>query len=486
MSDDNRHLFVIFGGTGDLARRKLIPSIYALVTETEIGDNCVILGVGSRNMDDDDYRAWTRDALADAGLTHEDIEAWPDANVHFEQLDRDATSLDPLATRIETLESAHRLPGNRVFYLAVPPSVFPNTIDRLGLAGLNKSPGWTRLVIEKPFGTDLASAHELNDLVHRCFSEPQVYRIDHYLGKETVQNVLTFRFSNPMFEHLWNRDRVESIEITVAEDLGIEGRAGYYETAGALRDMVQNHLTQVLTLVAMEPPVSFDADQIRNEKVKVIEAIAPISTDDVVFGQYEAGSMAGEPVPAYRDEEGVDAESQTPTFVGLRLQIDTWRWQGVPFYLRTGKRLPRQLTQVAVTFLPPPLCIFHGARDGCDMAPNVLLITLQPDEGFTLRFSVKAPGAPLTIESQELRFSHDDVYGPLPDAYQALIQDVIEGDQTLFVRADEAEASWRLYDQLLAGEHELHPYTAGTWGPAVRNRSLALGGRFWTADDPAP
>ena len=486
MTDDHRHLFVIFGGTGDLARRKLIPSIYALITETEIGNNCAILGVGSREMDDDDYRAWTRDALRDAGLSDADLESWPDTNVYFEHLDRDADSLDHLAERIDAIESAHDLPGNRVFYLAVPPSVFPRTIDRLGRAGLNKSPGWTRLVIEKPFGTDLASAHELNDLVHRWFSEPQVYRIDHYLGKETVQNVLTFRFSNPMFEHLWNRDRVESVEITVAEDLGIGGRAGYYETAGALRDMVQNHLTQVLTLVAMEPPVSFDAEQIRNEKVKVIEAIAPITAENVVFGQYDAGFVADEPVPAYRDEEGVDSESRTPTFVGLRLWVDTWRWQGVPFYLRTGKRLPTRLTQIAVTFLPPPLCIFHGARDGCDMAPNVLLITLQPDEGFTLRFSVKAPGEPLTIESQELRFSHDDVYGALPDAYQALIQDVIEGDQTLFVRSDEAEASWRLYDPLLNDAPELHPYAAGTWGPAVRGGSLALGGKSWTANDPAP
>jgi len=486
MTNDLRHIFVIFGGTGDLARRKLIPSLWSLITETEIGDGCVVLGVGSRNMDDDDYRAWTRDALLDAGLSDTDLESWPDDNVYFEQLGRDAESLDDLADRIKAIESEHDLPGNRVFYLAVPPSVFPRTIERLGRAGLDESEGWIRLVIEKPFGTDLATAHELNDLVHRWFSEPQVYRIDHYLGKETVQNVLTFRFSNPMFEHLWNRDRVESIEITVAEDLGIAGRAGYYESAGALRDMVQNHLTQVLTLVAMEPPVSFDAEQIRNEKVKVIEAIAPITAGNVVFGQYDAGTIADRPVPAYRDEEGVDSDSQTPTFVGLRLQVDTWRWQGVPFYLRTGKRLPTRLTQIAVTFQKPPLCIFHGARDGCDMAPNVLLITLQPDEGFTLRFSVKAPGEPLTIESQALRFSHDDVYGPLPEAYRALIQDVIEGDQTLFVRADEAEASWRLYDALLAEDHKLHSYAAGTWGPAVRDGSLALGGKAWTGDEPAP
>lgn len=481
-TDGRRHLFIIFGGTGDLARRKLIPSVYDLITETDIGDDCIILGVGSGAYNDETYRAWARDALRDAGMPEADLDSWNDDNVHFEQVARDAASFDGLRRRIEELERDHDLPGNRAFYLAVPPSSFPSAIDRLGEAGLNESSGWTRLVIEKPFGTDLASAHELNALIHRWFTEGQVYRIDHYLGKETVQNLLTFRFANPMFESVWNRDRVESIEITVAEDLGIGTRAGYYETAGALRDMVQNHLTQVLTLVAMEPPISFDAEQIRNEKVKVVQAIAPISAESVVFAQYEAGMIDGEPVAAYRDEDGVDPNSQTPTFVGIRLEIDTWRWQGVPFYLRSGKRLPQRSTQIAVTFRRPPLCIFHGHRDGCDIDPNVLLITLQPDEGFTLRFNVKAPGEPFTIESQALRFSHDDVYGRLPEAYRALIQDVIEGDQTLFVRADEAEASWRLYDPILDLDAEVHPYEAGTWGPAVLNNSLALGATAWTGD----
>ncbi len=479
---DRRHLFVIFGGTGDLARRKLIPSIYDLITETDIGNDCIILGVGSGAYDDETYRKWARDALGDAGVSEADLASWNDDNVHFEQVDRDAPSFDPLRRRIETIEADHNLSGNRAFYLAVPPSSFPSAIERLGRAGLDQSPGWTRLVIEKPFGTDLPSAHELNDLVHRWFTESQVYRIDHYLGKETVQNLLAFRFANPMFESVWNRDRVESVEITVAEDLGIGTRAGYYESAGALRDMVQNHLTQVLALVAMEPPISFDAEQIRNEKVKVIEAIAPISSESVVFAQYESGVVGGEPVVAYRDEDGVDPNSQTSTFVGIRLEIDTWRWQGVPFYLRSGKRLPQRLTQVAVTFRRPPLCIFHGHRDGCDIDANVLLITLQPDEGFTLRFNVKAPGEPLTIEPQALRFSHDDVYGQLPEAYRALIQDVVEGDQTLFVRADEAEASWRLYGPILDLDAEIHPYEAGTWGPAVLNNSLALGATAWTGE----
>ena len=480
--DDRRHVFVIFGGTGDLARRKLIPSMYGLVTETDIGDDCVIVGVGSGDFDDTTYREWARDALRDAGVSETDLDSWNDGNVHFAQVDRDAVSFEPLRHRIETIEADHGLPGNRAFYLAIPPSSFPGAIERLGAAGLSESPGWARLVIEKPFGTDLVSAHELNELVHRWFGESQVYRIDHYLGKETVQNLLAFRFSNPMFESVWNRDRVESVEITVAEDLGIGTRAGYYETAGALRDMVQNHLTQVLALVAMEPPNSFDAEQIRNEKVKAIEAIAPIAPERVVFAQYEAGSVNGESVPAYRDEDGVAPDSRTPTFVGIRLEIDTWRWQGVPFYLRSGKRLPRRLTQIAVTFRRPPLCIFHGCRDGCDVDPNVLLITLQPDEGFTLRFNVKAPGEPMIIETQALRFSHDDVYGRLPEAYRALIQDIIEGDQTLFVRADEVEASWRLYDPILDCDADIHPYEAGTWGPAVLNSSLALGATAWTSD----
>jgi glucose-6-phosphate 1-dehydrogenase len=478
----DRHIFVIFGGTGDLARRKLIPSLYRLITENDIADRCVLLGVAPGELDDDAYRAWTRDALRDTGLSNTDLEAWCDDNVFYQTLGRDPGSYGQLRRRIESIESGRDLPGNRAFYLALPPSVFPTAITGLGEAGLSESPGWTRLVIEKPIGTDLESARELNALVHEFFDESQVYRIDHYLGKETVQNLLSFRFANPMFESVWNRDRVESIEITVAEDLGVGTRAAYYESAGALRDMVQNHLTQVLALVAMEPPISFDADQIRTEKVKVIEAIAPIERENVVYGQYEAGEIDGTPVPAYLDEDGVVPESRTPTFVGLKLEVDTWRWRGVPFYLRTGKRLPKRLTQIAVTFQRPPLCIFHGRRDSCVVDANVLLITLQPDEGFTLSFNVKAPGEMFALDAQLLSFSHSDAYGRLPDAYQTLILDVIEGDQTLFVRADEVDASWRLYDPLLDYHPEPFPYEAGTWGPAAVDHSLALGGKAWMGD----
>ena len=482
MSEVDRHVFVIFGGTGDLARRKLIPSLYRLITANGIADRCILLGVAPTDLDDAAYRTWARSALEKTGLDDADLEGWCNENVFYQTLDPDPGSHERLRGRIETIEADRHLPGNRVFYLALPPSVFPDAITGLGEAGLNESPGWTRLVIEKPIGTDLESAGELNALVHGFFDETQVYRIDHYLGKETVQNLLAFRFANPMFESVWNRERVESVEITVAEDLGIGTRAGYYETAGALRDMVQNHLTQVLALVAMEPPSSFDAERIRNEKVKVVEAIAPIRRENVVFGQYDAGSIDGVAVPGYRDEEGVAVNSRTPTFVGLKLEVDTWRWRGVPFYLRTGKRLPKRLTQIAVTFQRPPLCIFHGERDACVVNPNVLLITLQPDEGFTLQFNVKAPGEALMLDSQALGFSHGTVYGTLPDAYQALILDVIEGDQTLFVRADEVAASWRLYDPLLSDITEPHRYDAGTWGPAAMDQRVALGGKAWTGD----
>ncbi|MEA3510139.1 MAG: glucose-6-phosphate dehydrogenase, partial [Actinomycetota bacterium] len=310
----DRHVFVIFGGTGDLARRKLIPSLYRLITENNTADRCVLLGVASGDLDDDAYRVWARQALEDAGLEDLDLESWCDENIHYQRLTREAPSHDEIRRRIEAIEADHGLPGNRAFYLALPPPVFPAAIAGLGEAGLSKSLGWTRLVIEKPIGTDLESARELNEVVGGFFDESQVYRIDHYLGKETVQNLLSFRFANPMFESVWNRDRVESIEITVAEDLGVGSRAAYYESAGALRDMVQNHLTQVLALIAMEPPISFDADQIRTEKVKVIEAIAPIERDNVVYGQYDAGEIDGAAVPGYREEEDVAPDSRTPTF----------------------------------------------------------------------------------------------------------------------------------------------------------------------------
>ncbi|MDA0747787.1 MAG: glucose-6-phosphate dehydrogenase [bacterium] len=471
------HLFVILGVTGDLSQRKLLPALYHLSTQGVLDGACRVLGVGRREMDDDGFRRFAREALREAGFKEEALSQWCDQWLHYTSLGESGEGYDVLGERIEALEKEYGFPGNRVFYLALPPKVFPGTIQGLGDAGLNQGPGWTRLVIEKPFGRDLDSAQALNRLVHGAFEESQVYRIDHYLGKETVQNLLVFRFANPIFESLWNRDRVESVQITVAEDLGVEERAGYYDGVGALRDMVQNHLTQLLTLIAMEVPTSFEADAIRYEKVKVLRLLAPLRPENTVLGQYEKGTVGREEVLGYREEEGVAPDSRTETFVGLRLEVDSWRWQGVPFYLWTGKRLGRKLTQIDVVFRNPPVCFFR-AFDACNPHPNVLRIMLQPDEGFDLCFEVKAPGEEMALESQQLHFGYEEAFGSLPDAYQTLILDVMQGDQTLFVHADEVEASWRFYEPLLTGDYEVHGYPAGTWGPEAAERMLAERGHM--------
>jgi glucose-6-phosphate 1-dehydrogenase len=476
----DRHVFIIFGATGDLTYRKLLPSLYRIVTENGVADRAAILGVSPTEMSDDEFRTLAEESLDAAGLDDRDARAWCRERIFYEPLARDENDYSALRARIAGIESDLGLPGNRAFYLALPPAAFPGVIDNLGRADLNTSSGWTRLVIEKPFGKDLASARELNYLVHRHFDESQVYRIDHYLGKETVQNLLTFRFANPLFETTWNRDRLEAVEITVAEDLGVGSRAGYYESAGVLRDMVQNHLTQLMTLVAMEAPSRFSADAIRNEKVQVLESIHRIDPEYVVYGRYTAGTIDGDPVPGYLEEEGVAPDSTTPTFAGVKVAIHSWRWQGVPFYLRTGKRLPARTTQIAVTYKPPPLCLFHGEADECTIQPNVIVLTLQPDEGFEIRFEVKSPGV-TDVVSKEMYFDYEKEFVRIPHAYQTLIYDVMTGDQTLFVRSDEVEASWRLWDPILhMTDVPIHPYAAGTWGPAVTNRSLALWTDEWT------
>jgi glucose-6-phosphate 1-dehydrogenase len=370
-----------------------------------------------------------------------------------------------LKERIEALEAEHDIPSNRVLYMALPPGAFPGVVENLGAVGLDRCSGWTRLVVEKPFGTDLGSARGLNRLIHDHFTEEQVYRIDHYLGKETVQNLLVFRFANQLFESVWNRDRIEAVHVTVAEDIGLGGRAGYYDRSGAVRDMVQNHIAQLLSLTAMEVPGSLDADAIRNEKVKVLRSARPFSPDDVVFGRYEAGEVRGERAVGYLDEEGVEDDSTTETYAALRLNIDNWRWQGVPFYLRTGKRLARRLTQIVVTFRTPPVALFSTEKE-CPIHANVLSMTLQPDEGFSLAFEVKPPGDEIQLETEELAFKYADAFEPLPEAYETLLLDIVQGDQTLFVRADEVEASWELFQPVLDMGAPVHGYPAGSWGPA--------------------
>ncbi len=477
----DRHLFVIFGATGDLTRRKLLPALYRVMNENGVADRTVILGVATTQQSDDEFRAVAGQALDEAGLMDTDADAWCSHRVFYEPIARDARNFDALAKRIHDIEADMDLPGHRAFYLALPPPAFPGVIENLAESGLHHSArGWTRLVIEKPFGHDLGSARELNYLVHRHFDESQVYRIDHYLGKETVQNLLTFRFANPIFETTWNRDRLEAVEITVAEDLGVGSRAGYYDSAGALRDMVQNHLTQLMTLVAMEAPSGFNADAIRNEKVQVLESIQRIDPHNIVLGQYTSGTLDGHDVPGYLDEDGVAAGSRTPTFVGAKVHIDSWRWQGVPFYLRTGKRLPMPTTQIAVTYRPAPVCLFHGTPDACPISPNVIVLTLQPDEGFEIRFELKVPGVEQVI-SKPMSFDYGDEFDVIPDAYQTLLYDVMTGDQTLFVRADEVEASWALWDPIIARtDLAVHPYPAATWGPAATNEMLALWTDDWT------
>ncbi len=473
MSTPQSHIFVIFGATGDLTHRKLLPALMKTMSGPAEAPACYIIGASGSDWSDEQFRAKAREWLSKKNYSDEAVRAWTDRHLFYTSLGRARDNYEGLKARIEALEAELGLPGNRVFYLSVPPRGYPAAIEALGRHGLNKSAGFTRLVIEKPFGRNLASARALNDLVHQYFDEDQVYRIDHYLGKESVQNLLAFRFANVLFESVWNRDRIERVEITVAESLGLGSRAGYYDKAGALRDMIQNHLTQLFTLIAMEVPSGFNAEAIRQEKIKVLRSVQPLDLDrDVVFGQYAAGQMNGEVVPGYLDEEGIDGISQTETFVAVRLHVENWRWQGVPFILRTGKRLPTRLTQIAVRFHGAPVSLFQTYAPKCDVTPNELVITLQPNEGFDLHFDVKTPGESFRLQTQQLRFRYEDAFGALPEAYETLLLDVITGDQTLFVHADEAEASWALYGPLIEHAHTVYPYPAGSWGPEEAHRLL--------------
>ncbi|MEJ2288559.1 MAG: glucose-6-phosphate dehydrogenase [Deinococcales bacterium] len=469
--DTPRTLFVIFGATGDLAGRKLIPALHSLVDRGRL-DGFHVLGAALDELDDDTFREHVFDRLSERDIDTGRCREWCSGRLHYQTMpDSSPESFQRLGERIEKLEKELGLPGNRAFYLALPPAAVPDVIDGLGKQGLNRAPGFAhgqgfaRIVIEKPFGTDLESAKKLNAQVHEHFQEDQVYRIDHYLGKDTVQNLLAFRFANPIFEHVWNRDRVERVEITVAETLGVEHRASYYDRAGALRDMVQNHITQVLCFTAMEAPATFDADSIRHEKVKVLRSMRPHGVQKAVFGQYTRGDIEGSGVRGYLEEDGIPSDSKTPTYVALELGVANWRWQGVPFVVRTGKRLPKKVTEVAVIFRAPPTEFFHPLHGDVEPHGDVLRITVQPHEGFHLGFDVKEPGPSFDLTKQSLEFRYAEAFDPLPDAYETLLVDVVEGDQTLFVRSDEVEASWALYTPVLKDPPSVHPYPAGTWGP---------------------
>ena len=473
-------VIVIFGGTGDLMQKKLLPSLFRLASNESLPPDCQVLGVArDRALTDKQFRAWARQALAAAGLPEKNLR-WCERCLHYQAVDpQDPADFKALGARIAALEAQRGSGGNRVLYLALPPVAFEGIIEALGKAGLNRSAGWTRLVIEKPFGHDLPSAIALNKHVHKYFAESQVYRIDHYLGKETVQNLLAFRFGNALFESAWNRDHIKSVQISVAEQTSIARRAGYYERTGALRDMVQNHLTQLLALTAMEVPAAFAADSIRFEKVKVLRSVAPIARDAVVFGQYAPGKVDKARLNGYQDEPGVTPGSRTETFVAMRLEIQNWRWQGVPFFLRTGKSMPRRSTRIVIDFRKPPVALFRSI-DGRGPRRNRLAINLQPEQGFDLSFEVKSPGDRFTLQTERMQFRYPPESDSLWDGYETLLLEVLRGDQTLFVHADETEASWRLYAPLLRRRSAPHTYPAGSWGPAASDRLIESSGGDWT------
>jgi glucose-6-phosphate 1-dehydrogenase len=470
VTDRDAGTLVIIGATGDLAQRKILPALWKLWADGDLPANTAVLGVSrDKTLTDEAFQKRAREAVIQAGARAGVVSHWANSCVFYQPVAEPA-DYKALGERLTKIEQERSLPGNRIFYLSLPPTISPGVVEALGEAGLAKSPGWTRLVVEKPFGRDLATAHELNTLLHRYFDEKQIYRIDHYLGKETVQNLLVFRFANSIFEPLWNRHHVERVSIVVAEDIGVGTRAGYYEQAGALRDMVQNHVTQLYALIAMEVPVDFDAAAIRVEKIKALKATRPIQPKQVVFGQYEAGEIGGKRVPAYRDEKGVASDSSVETFVAMRLEPDNWRWQGVPFVLRTGKRLAERQTEIAIHFRRPPVALFAtlaGGGGAQDQEANLLRLRLQPNEGFELQIGVKAPGDDFIVANRDLHFEYADAFGALPEAYETLIENIFEGDQTLFVHADEVETAWAMYQPLIDHAPVLKTYPAGSWGPEI-------------------
>ncbi|HEY6581945.1 MAG TPA: glucose-6-phosphate dehydrogenase [Rubrobacter sp.] len=484
-------VMVIFGASGDLTSRKLVPALYDLAAQRRLPLEFAMVGISRTEMSHEEFRSKLRKTLEEqrSGEVSDDVwESFSNGIFYMPGDSKKTETYDELKELLKKLDSERGTQGNRAFYLSSSPSLFPAIVQHLGESGMNaeENGAWSRLVVEKPFGRDLKSAEELNAELQRYFGETQIYRIDHYLGKETVQNILALRFSNGIFEPIWNQHFVDHVQITVAEDIGVGTRGAFYEEAGALRDIVQNHVMQVLCLTAMEPPVAFDAESVREEKVKVLKAVRPIPEDDVesyaVRGQYERGWVWGEEVPGYREEENVDSESVRETFVALKLFVDNWRWAGVPFYIRAGKRMPKKATEVAIQFHASPHTPF--ARDDTEgLEPNVLVVRVQPEEGLSLKIGAKVPGSGFEVSSVNM----DLLYGTAfleeaPDAYQRLLLDLMLGDPTLFIRADEAEGAWKILDPVMdrwSRERHVSFYPAGTWGPGEADDLLSQDGREW-------
>ncbi|MCZ6473565.1 MAG: glucose-6-phosphate dehydrogenase [SAR324 cluster bacterium] len=488
------HVRVIFGAGGDLSKRKLIPALYTLARERLLPGGFAMLGTANRDMDDKAFRQEMKESC-DRFARRRPVDAslWKgfSNSLYYEQGNfGDPTFYQALKARLEAIRGKTGIPPNTLFYLSVPPSVFPMIVDNLRTAGLvtrGYSP-WTRIIVEKPFGRDLESARTLNRELKQVFREMQIFRIDHYLGKETVQNMLALRFANGIFEPLWNSRYVSNVQITAAEPIGMEGRGSYFEEAGILRDMVQNHLFQVLCLTAMEPPVNIEAGAVRDEKVKLLHALRPIPPREmdkyVVRAHYQMGRVLGEAVPGYREEPGVAKNSITETFVALKLYIDNWRWGNVPFFLRTAKRMPKKVTEISILFRQAPHSMF-GNNGGRPPAPNMLSIRIQPDEGISLHFGSKVPGPSMEIAPVSMEFRYGTSFGQEPpEAYERLILDAMLGDGTLFIRDDETEASWKFISQI----HEVWKkqrkksiplYHAGTWGPEEANKLMSGTDMTW-------
>jgi len=488
---------IIFGATGDLTKRKLIPALFEMYSEQMLPEKFNILGVTRGDMSDKDFRRRMKEANEEFGKRKSNSDSWEEFENHLHccPIDYDErNSFENLKKTIESAESKYELPHNRLFYLSVPPSAYLPIVKQLGAVNLNIPPEentWVRIIIEKPIGYDLESAKELNDEIGEYFTEDQVFRIDHFLGKETVQNLLAFRFANGIFEPIWNRNYIDHVQITAAETVGVEGRGGYYENSGALRDMIQNHLLQVFAHIAMEAPARFDADTFRDEKVKVFDSVKPISTDEVdniaVRAQYSRGTLNGKEVPGYKEEDGVDKNSLTESYAALKLYVDNWRWAGVPFYLRTGKRMATQVSEVMLVFKQAPHQIFQsfGNIDGEELDANILAIRLQPDEGMSLRFGAKVPGQGMKIKPVTMEFDYETAFkAKLGDAYERLLLDAMQGDAALFARRDGVEASWRIIMPVLeawnnSNEKKLPTYEAGSWGPKEAEELLFKDNCWW-------
>jgi glucose-6-phosphate 1-dehydrogenase len=484
---------VIFGANGDLTKRKLLPALYRLAYEGRLTAGFAIIGISRTKMTDGEFRARMKDPVSKfVENSPFDEEVWrPFAESLFYLAGdvSDENTYQTLGARLSELADSRHTQHNVMFYLSTQPSQYAEIAEGIGRAGLAKGEGWRRIVVEKPFGHDLESAKQLSARLQTVFAESDIYRIDHYLGKETVQNILAFRFGNGIFEPLWNRRYIDHVQITAAESIGVEGRGAYYQEAGALRDMIQNHLLQVLSTVAMEPSSTFSSEAVRDERAKLIRSVRVMKPEEVaanaVPGQYGPGRVAGKEVPSFRQEPGVDPESQTVTYAAATFFVDNWRWSGVPFYVRTGKYLPRRVTEIAIEFRSAPLAVFRSEEDGnAEAVPNLLILRIQPEEGISLKFSSKRPGTGMTLRPVSMDFNYGGSFGERsPTAYETLLLDAVCGDPTLFTRQDMVEASWAAVQPILdywnTQRFAFPNYAAGTWGPVAADEMLARRGHVW-------